>query len=39
MTDEPKKFEDWLIRIFKDADRKWDSLREVFQKAMGIRRY
>jgi hypothetical protein len=32
MTDEPKKFEDWLIRIFKDADRKWDSLREFFRK-------
>jgi hypothetical protein len=32
MTEEPKKFEDWLIRIFKDADRKWDELRELLRK-------
>lgn len=32
MTDKPNKFEDWLIHIFKDADRKWDYLREALRK-------
>lgn len=32
MTEEPSKFEDWLTRIFKDADRKWDYLRELLRK-------
>jgi hypothetical protein len=32
MTEKPNKLEDWLIHTFKDADRKWDLLREALRK-------